>query len=142
MTVSYDDDDPQFRLHADGTSRWFETSTFCGSCGYNLKTLPRVGRCPECGGGYDGRVREMKNILVPESLVLPWGDIMASAIGLTLSALTVYYFLVHGWQWFMLVCGVLFGAAGLFLARVSAREVGHYVHCRRLVKRMQVLENE
>ncbi len=34
----------------------------CGRCGYNLKTLPYIGQCPECGNEYNARPMSMKGI--------------------------------------------------------------------------------
>lgn len=46
--------------------RRVRTSTYCGKCGYNLKTLPYSYTCPECGNPYNARPLSMKGILVPD----------------------------------------------------------------------------
>ena len=43
-------------------------SVYCGECGYNLRTLPYAGRCPECGGEYNARPLIMKGIFNHEKI--------------------------------------------------------------------------
>ena len=50
------------------------TSLYCAKCGYNLRTLPFVHRCPECGNEYNARPLNMVGIFVPHHAYFPFGD--------------------------------------------------------------------
>ena len=71
------------------SQRGIDRDTFCERCGYNLRTLRLIGRCPECGGEYDTRPVNLRGILLPKDLRLP-----ADLIGATvLSGLLAYVIL-------------------------------------------------
>jgi len=66
-------------------------SVYCGECGYNLKTLPYLGQCPECGHRYNARPLKMEGVFNPQSLELPIID------GLTVIMLACMgWFLLRG----------------------------------------------
>lgn len=54
--------------------------TYCGKCGYCLKTLPYQYACPECGNEYNARATEMKGIFVPNQAAYPYGDLLATLV--------------------------------------------------------------
>lgn len=54
-----------------------QSSTYCERCGYNLRTLPYVYTCPECGNEYNARPLKMKGIFQPHTTRVPVGDIAA-----------------------------------------------------------------
>ncbi len=56
-----------------------DESLYCGACGYNLRTLPTVGRCPECGNGYNTENFPMRGVFLPEERLFPWGDVLTAA---------------------------------------------------------------
>lgn len=47
------------------------SSIYCGTCGYNLRTLPYTGPCPECGSDYNARALSMKGIFTINDIELP-----------------------------------------------------------------------
>ncbi|UCF33847.1 MAG: hypothetical protein JSV78_00775 [Phycisphaerales bacterium] len=49
-------------------------SLYCGRCGYNLRTLPVVGRCPECGSTYNARPAKLDGIFREEDVEVPITD--------------------------------------------------------------------
>ena len=53
------------------------SSTYCERCGYNLRTLPYVYTCPECGNQYNARPLKMKGIFQPHTTRVPVGDVAA-----------------------------------------------------------------
>jgi hypothetical protein len=53
---------------------------YCGGCGYNLKTLPYVYTCPECGQSYNARPRIMKGIFMPYTAEWPFLDLAAATV--------------------------------------------------------------
>ena len=50
---------------------------YCGGCGYNLKTLPYLYQCPECGQEYNARPLVMKGIFLPQITSPPFVDMAA-----------------------------------------------------------------
>ncbi len=62
-------------------------SLYCGECGYNLRTLPYTGLCPECGGRYNARPLKMDGIFLPQNMELPVLDVLMLAVGLVFSIL-------------------------------------------------------
>jgi len=65
--------------------RRLTASTYCGHCGYNLRTLPYVYTCPECGSPYNARPLKMTGIFLPQQRIFPFDD-LASALVLTAAA--------------------------------------------------------
>lgn len=66
--------------------RRISTSIYCGNCGYNLRTLPYLYRCPECGQEYNARPLSQKGIYAPQNTDIPFGDFAAAGF----CALAVY----------------------------------------------------
>ena len=52
-------------------------TVYCGGCGYNLKTLPYLYQCPECGQEYNARPLIMKGIFLPLNITPPFADMAA-----------------------------------------------------------------
>jgi len=52
-------------------------TVYCGNCGYNLRTLFYVYRCPECGHEYNARPLVMKGIFLPQNISPPFVDMAA-----------------------------------------------------------------
>ncbi|HUU84893.1 MAG TPA: hypothetical protein VM243_15445, partial [Phycisphaerae bacterium] len=61
-------------------------NTYCGRCGYNLRTRPYSGRCPECGGQYNARPLRMQGVFDARLVVFPASDIFAALFTLGLGA--------------------------------------------------------
>lgn len=54
--------------------RRINATVYCGRCGYNLRTLPYVYTCPECGNGYNARPLVMQGIFAPQEINFPFRD--------------------------------------------------------------------
>jgi len=52
-------------------------SVYCGKCGYDLRTLPYLYQCPECGNAYNARPLVMKGVFLPQQTPVPWIDMLA-----------------------------------------------------------------
>jgi len=61
-------------------NRRLTTSTYCDNCGYNLRTLPYVYTCPECGQSYNARPLQMKGVFAPYDVEIPWNDMIGGTI--------------------------------------------------------------
>lgn len=125
MSMSPDDLD---RLsQAVFTERRIDHSVFCSECGYNLRTLPYAGRCPECGGEYNARPAIRKGIYVSTEVVFP-----------TLELVSVLFFLGWGVPWMVtgaihfvpwkLTFGAVFLAGGIVSAHLFYRRLMRYLH--------------
>lgn len=62
----------------------------CGNCGYNLKTLPYVYRCPECGNDYCARRLFPRGIFYPSRSSFPYGELIAFAITVLIAVFLGY----------------------------------------------------
>jgi len=62
------------------TDRRITMSTYCGRCGHNLRTLPYVYSCPECGNSYNARPLKLEGIFTPEQVRFPFGNIFGTLI--------------------------------------------------------------
>lgn len=60
-------------------------SLYCGNCGYNLKTLPYVYKCPECGNAFNARPLSMKGIFLPVDTSMPWSSALGALCFVTLT---------------------------------------------------------
>ena len=60
--------------------RLLTLSTYCGGCGYNLRSLPYVHTCPECGSPYNARPLKMTGIFVPHAVGFPVSDLFLALI--------------------------------------------------------------
>ncbi len=65
------------------------SSLHCGNCGYNLRRLPYVYTCPECGNAYDANALKMTGIFLPGTGSFPWSDLLAAILCLLSAALLV-----------------------------------------------------
>ena len=57
--------------------RRISSTIYCGKCGYDLRTLPYLYQCPECGNDYNARPLVMKGVFMPVRTPVPWIDMLA-----------------------------------------------------------------
>lgn len=72
------------------TDRRITSETFCGKCGYNLRTLPYIYACPECGNEYNARALKMRGIFMLYETEIPWSDLFTSLLCVASTAWLVY----------------------------------------------------
>jgi hypothetical protein len=130
------------------------TSLYCGRCGYNLRNLPRIYVCPECGGRYDATPLRMRGIFSTERGYFPFGDALAVAIS-AVSAVIVGLsaFDSAGWTaptppgtspWagvrltdpFRLVFGGVFALLAVLYSVKCFRQFGRFLQCRSILRRI------
>lgn len=101
--------------------RRITSSVYCGHCGYNLRTLPYIYTCPECGNQYNARPLNMKGIYAPQAVDVPFGDMAAAVFcGLTVFLLARNAFSpLDLWRAGFTVVFVVFTV--MFLSRVYDR---------------------
>ncbi len=61
--------------------RRINSTLYCGRCGYNLRTLPYLYTCPECGNQYNARPPLMKGIFTPHEIMFPFRDYGLTLLG-------------------------------------------------------------
>jgi predicted Zn-ribbon and HTH transcriptional regulator len=123
---------------------------YCGTCGYNLRTLPYVYRCPECGNEYNARPLSIRGIFLPSQCSIPVRDIAATVV-CAVSAVAFGYVAVKGSNAKMLSLEgavILYGIAvllGLFAAHfgwASWRALFQYRRGRIITRRIAEEEGE
>lgn len=110
-------------------------SVYCGKCGYNLKTLPYVYTCPECGNSYNARPLSMKGIFTPQEASFPLVEIAAGS----LCAVIAIVLLATGLQppqAGMLVPGGLMIVLTVLLAAQGNRRLSRYLRKRTIARRI------
>ena len=73
----------------DDLVRTLSHSVFCDRCGYNLRCLRYVGRCPECGNAYNARPLKLKGIYHAFDLKLPVLDIFVAIISVGIGVVMI-----------------------------------------------------
>jgi hypothetical protein len=110
-------------------------SVYCGTCGYNLRTLPYVYTCPECGQEYNARPLVMKGIFAPHDADIPFGD-FASALFCAAAAYVIGQFAFEPIDPVRLIVGGVFaGFSLIFVHRTYVRFLT-FLKARRVARRI------
>src|SRR5215475_10741510 len=105
----------------DFKNRIINTPTYCGTCGYNLKGLPYMHTCPECGNSYYARYRGRYGIFEPQQAEFPGPDILGFLILAGVAAALVWQGVADKCKAYCLA-GIGFGVVAIFfLSRVWGR---------------------
>jgi len=115
-------------------------SVYCGRCGYNLRTLPYAGQCPECGGQYNARPLNMTGIFFAHYAQFPLFDVLASAVSLLFTAWIIgssltpfspdqFYF------------GLVFGAVSVVYGARTLARISRFLRMRGIAKRIELDEH-
>ena len=116
-------------------------SVYCGDCGYNLRTLPYVHRCPECGNDYNARPLKLTGIFSPHDTFFPFGDTAAMLLCAVLAAWMIYKGVTPTeLQW--LIAGGVFAALTLAFAAQAKGRLGRLIKSRTLTRRIARAEEE
>lgn len=63
---------------------------YCERCGYNLRTLPYIYKCPECGQEYNARPLTMKGIFLPFQTTVPVLDTLSAVFWAVVAVVLLY----------------------------------------------------
>ncbi len=116
------------------TQRIITSDAYCAECGYNLRTLPGAGLCPECGSRYNTRPVIKSGIFYPHMIEFPIGDwsagmlTMAAAVGFT------YWGAKPLVPWSLIVAVVFLLLSVLYL-RLAWRHTARFLHFRGIQRR-------
>lgn len=121
--------------------RGIQSDVFCAGCGYNLRTRPVIGRCPECGEAYNSRPLGMMGILIPQDIRLPVEDLIWTALTFAGGIVLLYVAVTAGKKWAYCAAVPLL-MTSLLLAWMSARQSRRYFRHRSLIRRANEQMNE
>ncbi len=116
--------------------RTIMSSLYCGRCGYNLRSLPFVYACPECGSRYNARPLKMEGIFLPHTAFVPAGDIVSFLFSTVVVAVTVTVGVKEqdpSW----IVVGVPFAVLSILFARRAFTQLGLCLRFRTVGKRIE-----
>jgi len=122
--------------------RRLTASIYCGLCGYNLRTLPYVYTCPECGNQYNARPRNLKGIFEPQEIFFPFTEFGLAFLGMVSAALIA---LAMTWPlkdfWIVSMVVALVGLAMVFAWRGIVK-TKRFIHTCRVAERVRRFEEE
>ncbi len=116
--------------------RLISSATFCGQCGYNLRTLPYIYNCPECGQAYNARPLKMKGIFVPIHLTFPIMNLVSTVF----SGLMAAMIFNMGWQPKDPTVFIFAAIFAVFAIIYAARWIGQlkdFVNYRRIISKIE-----
>ncbi len=119
-----------------GRDRVITDALFCAACGYQLRMLPYIGRCPECGNSYNARSLHKDGIFVPESAEFPATDILAALASAAAALWLTAGLIVHFDLW-TLAFGALFGYLAVAFSRQSYTRVARFIKGQRLADEIE-----
>ena len=136
MLTSYDLEKLADDIYKD---RIITGSTYCGNCGYNLRTLPYIYTCPECGTHYNARPLKMTGIFNRTDLYFPLSELCAAALSAVFAALLIRGAVLSN-EYFYFVYGLMFvGIMIAFGARAYIR-LCCFVKARSIARRIAAQE--
>jgi len=117
------------------------SSIYCGSCGYNLRSLPYMHVCPECGRRYNAIPRKMTGIFQPTAVEFPFGDVASTVLCGAMGVSIVW----RSWnpaEWGTLMMGISFCVLTLFFGAKSVKRLVHYYRGRFVARRIAMDETD
>ncbi len=112
-------------LEEDEGPRLMTNSAICDPCGYQLRGLPFVGRCPKCDNFYSVRGGKTEGIFVPHAAKFPAMDLAAGLAGGGLS-LWLVAGLVRWFDLWTLLCAGILGYTGFVFLRQGLRRLRRF----------------
>lgn len=122
-------------LEEEGVENVIGSTLYCDKCGYQLRMLPHVGRCPECGNSYNARGLEMEGIFNPQRAEFPGSDILA---GLASAGLVAWLTagLVQRFDLWALLFAALFGYMAIIFLKQSWARLKRFIRGQRLTRKL------
>ncbi len=118
MGMALEHEQLEHMLEEDEGPRLMTQPAICDQCGYQLRGLPFVGRCPECGNSYRVRGRKTEGIFVPGSAEFPASDLVAG--------------LVRRFDLWSLLFAAILGYMGFVFLRQGLRRLKQFVRGQRI----------
>ena len=111
-------------------------SIYCSQCGYNLRSLPYIGRCTECGSEYNARPAVRKGVYISTEVRFPTVELVCVVFFLgsgVLLAIGGHRQVVPA----MLTFGFLFLVTGVISAYLFYHRLGQYLHFRWVARHIE-----
>lgn len=112
-------------------NRLIASAIFCERCGYQLRMLPYVGRCPECGNEYHARGINTRGVFVPQTAEFPGSTILAALASIAL-VLWLTAGLLQEFDLWALLFALLFGFLGVVFSGQAWRGLCRFVQGQKL----------
>ena len=125
----------------DELERTLSRSVFCDRCGYNLRRLPYVGRCPECGNAYNARPLRLKGIYHAFDRKFPLLDIFVAIACVATGVVMIVRSLNPVSRW-GLIGGSAFVLLGLAFAATAYGDATRYLRFRGIMRRAEIEEED
>ena len=119
--------------------RLIATSLYCSECGYNLRTLPYVYRCPECGHGYNARPGSMEGIFLPSRAEFPLMD----AVGMLFFGMIAFSLVLGGLSPVnegRLIVGAVFVGLAAYFGVLMFRRITPFLRYRSIARHIAMTE--
>ena len=116
-------------------------NVYCGRCGYNLRALPYIGRCPECGSDYNARPLRMQGIFDSRLVVFPAGDIFTAIMTMGFGGWLFLTGIRPLAQW-KLFFGLVFLVMCGFFVRSSWTRTARFFYFRNIARRIEMGEED
>lgn len=109
---------------------------YCAECGYNLRTLPRRGRCPECGSDYNTRTVLLEGVFAAGMLEFPASEVFGAALTVGLAGLFMAWGIrpVVAWR---LMFAAVFALLAVFYLGPAWKSLARYARFRGIVRRIK-----
>ncbi len=112
---------------------------YCGHCGYNLRTLPYVYTCPECGHEYNARPLSMRGIFLPQQATFPLRD-LAALLACVLGTAVFAYGSVQPARFVHLGIASLFAGLSLWFAAHTYKRLAAFLKAVNISRRIAAEE--
>jgi hypothetical protein len=133
-------------VHVGSASTLIDADVTCARCGYNLRTLPQDGKCPECGGSVAdslGAQRRRALLIGPELSLQParWlflvgGSMLIYVMLPVLNAAVLTRFVLPGARVVLCVLFLMFGIVGWCMTRPTNGEPDRIFWLRTMARAM------
>ncbi len=124
--MAFEHEQLEHMLEEDEGPRVMTKTVICDQCGYQLRGLPFVGRCPECGNSYSLRGIKTEGIFVPQAAEFPAMDLVAGLAGGGF-ALWLVAGLIRRFDLWSLLFAAILGYMGFVFLRQGLRRLRRFI---------------
>ncbi len=134
MGMAFEHEHLEHMLAEEQGPRLMTKPAICDQCGYQLRGLPFVGCCPECGHSYSVRGIKTEGIFVPHAAEFPAMDLVAGVVSGGL-ALWLVAGLVRRFDLWSLLLVAFLGYTGFVFLRQGRRRLRRFIRAQKIASR-------